>query len=46
MTSYIDPSKFNFIFAESNLDSQNFWAQVKVDIIARRKMSAKIIPNL
>lgn len=46
LTTYIDPSKFNFIFAETNLSSQNFWSQIKVDITARRKMSAKIIPNL
>ena len=26
MTTYIDPSKFNFIFAETALDAQNFWA--------------------
>lgn len=46
LTTYIDPSKFNFIFAETSLSSQNFWAQIKVDITARRKMSSKIIPNL
>lgn len=46
LTTYIDPSKFNFIFAETSLDSQNFWAQIAVDITARRKMSAKIMPNL
>jgi len=41
-----DPSKYNFIFAETQLDAQNFWAQIGVDITARRKMSAKIMPNL
>lgn len=46
LTTYIDPSKFNHIFAETSLDSQNFWAQIGVDITARRKMSAKIMPNL
>lgn len=46
LTTYIDPSKFNFIFAQTELDAQNFWAQVKLDITARRKMSAKIMPNL
>jgi len=46
LTTYIDPSKFNFIFAETALDSQNFWAQIAVDITARRKMSAKIMPNV
>ena len=46
LTTYIDPSKFNFIFAETALDSQNFWAQIGIDITARRKMSARVMPNL
>lgn len=46
LTTYIDPSKYNFVFAETALDSQNFWMQIGVDIEARRKMSAKIMPNL
>lgn len=46
LTTYIDPSKFNHIFAYTRRDAQNFWAQIKADITARRKMSAKIIPNL
>lgn len=46
LTTYIDPSKFNFIFAETQLDAQNFWTQISVDITARRKMSAKLMPNL
>lgn len=45
-TTYIDPTKFNNIFAETALDAQNFWVQVGIDIQARRKMSAKVIPNL
>ena len=45
-TSYIDPSKFNFIFAQTSLDSQNYWVQVAQQTTARRKMSAKIMPNL
>jgi hypothetical protein len=46
VTTYIDPSKFNHIFADTNLDSQNFWTQISVNNTARRKMSAKVIPNL
>lgn len=46
LTTYIDPKKFNFIFAQTALDAQNFWAQIGVNMIARRKMSAKIMPNL
>ncbi len=46
LTTYIDPTKFNHIFAQTSLDSMNFWVQISADIKARRKMSAKIIPNL
>ena len=45
-TTYIDPTKFNQIFAQTSIDSQNFWVQISCDIITRRKMSAKVIPNL
>lgn len=45
-TTYIDPRKYNQIFAETTLDAQNFWVQIACNITARRKMSAKIIPNL
>lgn len=46
LTTYIDPSKFNNIFADERLDAQNFWVQIKVENKARRKMSAKVMPNL
>ena len=45
-TTYIDPKKFNNIFADTRLDAQNFWTQIGVNITARRKMSAKLMPNL
>lgn len=46
LTTYIDPSKFNHIFADTSLDSQNFWVQISKNITRRAKMSAKQIPNL
>ncbi|AXH78074.1 MAG: major capsid protein [Microviridae sp.] len=46
ITTYIDPAKFNNIFAQTSLDSQNFWTQIAVDMTARRKLSAKVMPNL
>ena len=46
LTTYIDPSKFNHIFADARLDAQNFWTQIGVDMTVRRKMSSKVIPNL
>jgi len=45
-TTYIDPTKFNNIFADTSLESMNFWVQISASIEARRKMSAKVIPNL
>ena len=45
-TTYIDPTKFNQIFAETSIDAQNFWVQISNNITCRRKMSAKQIPNL
>lgn len=46
LTTYIDPSKYNNIFADTRLDAMNFWTMIRVDIFARRKMSEKQIPNL
>lgn len=45
-TSYIDPQKYNYIFADTDLNAMNFWVQLGVNIKARRMISAKIIPNL
>lgn len=46
LTTYIEPEKFNYAFAYQELAAQNFWCQIYTKIIARRIMSAKIIPNL
>ena len=46
LTTYIDPAKYNSIFADTRLDAQNFWAQIAVDMTVRSKMSAKIMPNI
>lgn len=46
VTTYIDPSKFNVSFANAAIDAQNFMIQIGIHMIARRKMSAKTIPNL
>ena len=46
LTTYVDPMKFNHIFADTRRDAQNFWVQINVRNTARRKMSAKIMPNL
>jgi len=46
LTTYIDPTKFNQIFADTRLDAMNFWVQIGMDITARRKMSARVMPNL
>lgn len=46
LTTYVDPSKYNYIFADARLDAENFWVQIRSNITARRKMSAKLMPNL
>lgn len=46
LTTYIDPAKFNYIFAQTDRGAQNFWLQIAIDISARRKVSARQIPNL
>lgn len=46
LTTYIDPTKFNYAFAQTDITAQNFWVQIGVDMEARRKISAKQIPNL
>ena len=46
LTAYIDPTKFNYIFADQSLDAMNFRVQIGIDWKARRMMSAKVIPNL
>ena len=45
VTTYIAPSKYNYCFANASLTSQNFWTFLSMNIKARRKMSAKQIPN-
>lgn len=46
LTTYIDPAKYNYAFADARLDAMNFWVQIGLGITARRKMSATEIPNL
>lgn len=45
-TSYIDPKKYNYIFADTELSAMNFWIQIGVGIECRRAISAKVIPNI
>ena len=46
LTTYIDPSKHNQIFADTSIDAMNFWLQTACEITVRRNISAKQIPNL
>lgn len=45
-TTYIDPAKYNYVFANAELDAQNFWCEIHFDIKARRLMSARLIPHV
>ena len=46
LSTYIDPSKYNQIFADTSLSAQNFWVQTAVQMEVGRNISAKQIPNL
>ena len=46
LTTYVDPAKYNYIFADDSLEAQNFWVQIGIKVNARRVMSAKVIPFL
>lgn len=46
LTTYIDPVRYNQIFAQTSLDAMNLWVQVGLDIECRRKMSAKLMPKV
>lgn len=46
ITTYIDPEKYNYVFANTELEAQNFWAFFKINNQARRLMAASQIPNL
>lgn len=46
LTTYIDPTKFNYPFAYLGIENQPYWIQVAVDAKVRRKMAAHQVPNL
>lgn len=46
LTTYIDPTKFNYPFAYVGLDGMPFWGQIGIHIYARRLMRAKTQPSL
>lgn len=45
-STYIDPIAYNYVFADTDYEAMNFWVQMGLDIRARRKMSAKMMPTL
>lgn len=45
-STYIDPQAYNYVFADTDLQSMNFWVQIGFDIEARIVMSAKVMPTL
>lgn len=46
LTTYIDPQKYVEIFADTAIDSQNFWVQTVIQATRRGNYSAKQIPFL
>ena len=45
-TTYIDPAKYNYAFADNSITAQNFWLQIGFNVKSRRVMAAYQIPNL
>jgi len=45
-STYIDPRDWNYCFADTSLESQNFWVQLAFNITAKRVISKKIMPHL
>ena len=45
-STYVDPQAYNYVFADTNLEAMNFWVQMGIEIKARRKGSAKMMPTL
>lgn len=45
-TTYIDPVKYNFIFADTEITAENFEVQIDVEHIARMVMSGQIMPRI
>lgn len=45
-STYIDPAAYNYVFADTDYEAMNFWIQMGIEIKARRKMSAKMMPTL
>lgn len=45
-STYVDPVAYNYVFADTDYEAMNFWVQMGIDVRARRKMSAKMMPTL
>lgn len=46
LTTYIDPTKHNYIFTYTELDAMNFWIQIGFEVNLRSKVSATTTPIL
>jgi len=46
LTTIIDPSKYNYIFAMTSLDAMNYMVQIRKEVHARRKVSNKQMPQV
>ena len=46
LTTYIDPTKYNYAFAYNDLAAQNFWVEIAFKCVSRRKMGAQQLPTL
>ena len=46
INTYIDPTKYNHIFADQSLDNMNFWVQILIGAKVRRGISASLMPKM
>lgn len=45
-TTYIDPRKHNYAFANTELTAQNFWVQIRFNIEAKKQIAPRLMPML
>ena len=45
-STYIDPTSYNYVFADTDLASMNCWEKMGVEMKLRRVMSEKMMPTL
>lgn len=45
-TTYINPTGYNYPFADASLSAENYWCQFRFRVSARRAISKRVMPHL